>query len=55
MTVNYQSTNPIIMSFPSFTGGKFISNCLSLSKYACPQDPEAAEYLLKNQNDYDYR
>lgn len=55
MKVDYKSPNPIIISFPSYAGGKFISNCLSLSKHTCPQDPEAAEYLLKNSDDYDYR
>lgn len=47
--------NFIIISFPRYAGGKFISNCLSLSKFCCPQDPVAAEYLLTSPADYDYR
>lgn len=43
------------MSFPRFAGGKFISNCLSLSKYCCPQDPVAATHLLTTADDYNYR
>lgn len=49
------NSNFIIMSFPRFAGGKFISNCLSLSKFCCPQDPASAEYLLCSPDDYEYR
>lgn len=50
------NNNPfIILSFPRFSGGKFISNCLSLSKHCCPQDYNSACYLLDNPNDYDFR
>lgn len=49
------SENFIILSFPRFAGGKFISNCLSLSRYCCPQDLTTAEYLLTNPEDYDFR
>ena len=45
----------IIMSYPRFAGGKFLSNCLSLSKFCCPQDPVSAEYLLDFPDDYEYR
>jgi hypothetical protein len=48
-------SNFIILSFPQFAGGKFISNCLSLSKKCCPQDPQCAEYLLSNPDDYEFR
>jgi hypothetical protein len=48
-------SNFIILSFPRFAGGKFISNCLSLSKKCCPQDPQCAEYLLSNPDDYQFR
>lgn len=51
----FDSKNAVILSFPAFSGGKFLSNCLSLSKDACPQDPKAAEYLLNAPDDYDYR
>lgn len=53
--VDFFSNNPVILSFPPFAGGKFISNCLSLSRYACPQDLEAACHLLFKADDYDYR
>jgi hypothetical protein len=41
--------------FPRFAGGKFISNCLALSKKCYPQDITCAEYLLKNPEDYKFR
>lgn len=53
--IDFVSTNPVIMSFPPFAGGKFISNCLSLSRHACPQDLEAACHLLFRADDYDFR
>jgi len=56
MTVDcYQTKNATIVSYPPFSGGKFLTNCLSLSKHACPQNSKIAEYLLKNPTDYDYR
>ena len=36
-------------------GGKFLINCLCLSKHACPQDQTAAMYLLSHPQDYEYR
>jgi len=53
--INYNTDKAVIIHFPAFAGGKFISNCLSLSKYACPQDPEAATYLCNYPDDYVYR
>ena len=55
MKINYNSHNPIIIQFPPFAGGKFITNCLALSKYAVPQDAKIANYLIQNPDDYDYR
>lgn len=55
MNINYNSYYPIIIQFPPFAGGKFICNCLALSKYAVPQDAEIANYLIQNPDDYDYR
>lgn len=49
------SPNATIMSFPAFSGGKFLSNCLSLSRHCCPQDPATASYLLEYPDDYEYR
>jgi hypothetical protein len=43
------------MSFPRFAGGKFISNCLSLSQHCCPQDTYTATHLLNNSKDYNLR
>jgi hypothetical protein len=48
MKINYNSYNPIIIQFPRFAGGKFISNCLALSKHAVPQHSTMAKYLLDN-------
>jgi hypothetical protein len=45
----------IILSFPRFAGGKFISNCLSLSKHCCPQDRYTASQLLDQPDNYDFR
>jgi len=55
MPTKFDSNNFIIINFPSFAGGKFISNCLSLSKFCCPQDPVSAKHLLEYPDDYDYR
>jgi hypothetical protein len=45
----------IIVSFPAFAGGKFIINCLSLSRHCVPQNTECARYLINKPTDYDYR
>jgi len=55
MLADLNSYNPVIIQFPRFAGGKFISNCLALSKHSVPQDKTMAEYLLENSDDYDYR
>ena len=52
---SFDTKNVVILSYPPFAGGKFLGNCVALSKGACPQDPQAAEYLLTNAEDYDYR
>lgn len=51
----FQTKNATILSYVPYSGGKFLSNCLSLSKHACPQDPFTAEYLLNHPDDYEYR
>jgi len=51
----FQSKNAVIVSFMRFAGGKFLMNCLALSRHACPMEPSAAAYLLKHPDDYDYR
>jgi hypothetical protein len=55
METDYQSTNPIVVQFPRFAGGKFIMNCLALSRHCVPQDLEIAEHLIDNPGDYAYR
>ena len=55
MKINYKSDKVIILQFTRFAGGKFISNCLALSKHAVPQDAKVGKYLLDNPDDYNYR
>lgn len=55
MTVNFLTDKVVIFYYPSFAGGKFIMNCLSLSQHAVPQNRQVASYLLKNPTDYTYR
>lgn len=45
----------IIIAFPRFAGGKFISNCLSISRHCVPQNLKFAEYLINHPTDYQYR
>ena len=55
MKIDFKSYNPIIICFPRYAGGKFISNCLALSKHAVPQDCKIAKNLLLTASDYQYR
>lgn len=55
MTDYFQTQNATVLSFVPYTGGKFLSNCLALSRYACPQHTLAADYLLRHPDDYDFR
>lgn len=55
MTDYFETQNATVLSFPAHSGGKFLSNCLSLSQNCCPQDPDAAEYLLEFPDDYESR
>jgi hypothetical protein len=43
------------MYYPTWAGGKFITNCLSLSRHAVPQNKKIAEYLIDNPTDYQFR
>jgi hypothetical protein len=52
---NYNSTNPVILQFTRFAGGKFFGQCLALSRHAVPQDKTMAKYLMDNPLDYEYR
>jgi hypothetical protein len=55
MSINFSTDKMIIVNFPAFSGGKFIMNCLALSKYSTPQDKKITNYLIDNPSDYDYR
>lgn len=50
-----QSDRLIVVSFPSFAGGKFLMNCLSLSRHCVPQSTQCAWHLIDHPADYDYR
>jgi len=53
--INFNADNLIIMWNPRFAGGKFIMNCLSLSRHCVPVDIETCMHLLDNPSDYKYR
>ena len=53
--IDFQNTCAIILHFPRYAGGKFISNCLSLSRHACPQHTSVVDYLIDNPTNYQYR
>ena len=55
MTINFESDKLIMVYFPSFAGGKFIMNCLSLSQHVVPQDTQSAKYLANTPTDYQFR
>ena len=55
MNIDFSTDRMIIVHFPSYSGGKFIINCLALSKHAVPQHTEVATHLLNKPTDYDYR
>jgi hypothetical protein len=55
MDRHFLTSRATVVSYPAYCGGKFLINCLALSKWACPQDPIAAQYLVDRPNDYDYR
>lgn len=52
--MNFFTDKLIIVYFPTQAGGKFISNCLSLSRYAVPQDRETASIDLNGPIPDDY-
>jgi len=53
--INFDASNLIIMWYPQFAGGKFIMNCLSLSRHCVPLDTKSCDYLLDHPTDYKYR
>lgn len=53
--IDFSCAGATLLQFPAFAGGKFISNCLSLSRGCVPQDKETAKRLIQTPDDYDYR
>lgn len=50
-----KNANFLIMSYPQYTGGKFIMNCLSLSRHVIPLSISAYHHLKDYPDDYNYR
>lgn len=48
-TINFQTSNLIIACYIPGAGGKFILNCLGLSRHVVLQDQELAQHQLNNQ------
>lgn len=53
--IDTSTSNMIIFYFPVFSGGKFLMNCLSLSKYCVPQSIKIAEHSLLEPEDYNFK
>lgn len=53
--MNFNADNLIIVWYPQYAGGKFIMNCLALSKHCVPLDVDACNHLLAHPADYNYR
>jgi len=41
----------LLMSYPQYTGGKMIMNCLGMSRNIIPFSVDAYEHLINNTND----
>ena len=54
-SLDIQISTPIVMNYSPYTGGRFIANCLSLSKHTLLTAPACADYLISNPTDYSYR
>ena len=54
-SLDIQTSTPIVINYPPYTGGRFIANCLSLSKHALLTDPACVDYVISNPSDYGYR
>lgn len=55
VTVNFDTSNAVIVSFVPFSGGKFITNTLGLSSQCCLQDRNYAEHLFRCPTDTSFR
>ena len=53
--IHFQSDRAIVLHYPRYAGGKFIGNCLSLSRHACAQHSALAQHLLTDPTDYQYK
>lgn len=53
--INFNADNLITIWYPQYSGGKFIMNCMSLSRHAVPLCPTACDYLIDHPQDYEYR
>ena len=53
--INFNADNLIIVWYPQYAGGKFIMNCLSLSRHCTPIEIESCKHLLNYPTDYNYR
>jgi len=53
--INFNANNLIVVWYPQYAGGKFIMNCLSLSRHCVPLDTEMCKHLLDYPTDYKYR
>jgi len=50
-----KNKNCTIVHYPSYAGGNFISNCLSLSKHYLIKHKDTIDFLISNPTDYEYR
>lgn len=53
--MNFTTDNLIVVWYPQYAGGKFIMNCLALSKHCVPLDIDMCNHLLEYPADYDFR
>jgi len=51
----FNSPNSVIINYQRFAGGKFIINCLTLSKYTSLLDYDSLDHIIDNPDDYEYR
>lgn len=49
------NNNCIIVHYPSYAGGKFIQNCLALSRHSLIKSSNTIDNIIKNPTNYDYR
>ena len=53
--MNFLSNRPLIMVYPAYAGGKFIMNCLNLSRHTAPSNRTLIARLLDNPDNYHLR